>query len=84
LIFNHEFNPIFHAQLVGSIPPLFLEVSISDTREHPLGVYLKNVDIDLELKQFLPFYQKQTDLFPLDQLKILLVSGLDQHYLVPL
>jgi hypothetical protein len=31
----------------------------------------------LELKQFLPFYQYETDLLSLDQLKIFLVSSLD-------
>ncbi len=41
LNFNHEFNPIFHAQLVGLIPLSYSEVSISDTWEHPLGVYLE-------------------------------------------
>ena len=39
--FNHEFNPFFYAQLVGLIPPSYSEVSISDTWEHPLGVYLE-------------------------------------------
>jgi hypothetical protein len=38
----------------------------------------------LELKQFLPIYQNKMDLLPLDQLKILLVSGLDPLYLAPL
>ncbi len=41
LSFNHEFNPIFQAQLVGLIPPSYSEVSIGDTQEHPLGVYLE-------------------------------------------
>jgi hypothetical protein len=41
LNFNHEFDQIFHAQLVGLFPPSYLEVSINDTREHALGVYLK-------------------------------------------
>jgi hypothetical protein len=39
LNFNHEFNPIFQAQLVGLIAPSYLKVSIGDTREHPIGVY---------------------------------------------
>jgi hypothetical protein len=41
LNFNHEFNRIFHTQLMGLIPPSYLEVSIGDTQEHPLGVYLE-------------------------------------------
>jgi hypothetical protein len=41
LKFNHEFKPIFQAQLVGLIPPSYSEVSIGDTQEHPLGVYLE-------------------------------------------
>jgi hypothetical protein len=31
LNFNHEFNQIFHTQLVGLIPSSYSEVSISDT-----------------------------------------------------
>jgi hypothetical protein len=38
---NLKFNPIFQAQLVGLIPPSYSEVAISDTGEHPLGVYLE-------------------------------------------
>ncbi len=41
LNFNYEFNPFFQAHLVGLISPSYLEVSISDTWEHPLGVYLE-------------------------------------------
>jgi hypothetical protein len=34
-------QPNFQAQFVSLIPPSYSEVSISDTREHPLGVYLE-------------------------------------------
>ncbi len=39
--FNHKLNPIFQAQPVGLIAPSYSEVSIGDTQEHPLGVYLE-------------------------------------------
>jgi hypothetical protein len=39
--FNLEFDQISQTQLVGLIPLSYLEVSIGDTREHPLGVYLE-------------------------------------------
>ncbi len=39
--FNHEFDPISHIQLMGLILPPYLEVSIGDTQERPLGVYLE-------------------------------------------
>jgi hypothetical protein len=42
------------------------------------------LELDLDLKQFLPFYQYKTDSLPLYHLKILLVSGLDPLYLAPL
>ena len=38
---NLKFNPIFQAQLVGLIPPSYVEMLIGDTQEHPLDVYLK-------------------------------------------
>ena len=42
LLLHHEFNLIFHTQLMGFlIPPSYSEVSIGDTQEHPLGVYLE-------------------------------------------
>ncbi len=41
LKFNHEFNRISHPQLVGLIPSSYSEVSINDTQEHSLGVYLE-------------------------------------------
>ncbi len=41
LNFNYEFDRIFHTQHVGLIPPSYLEVSIGDTQEHPLGIYLE-------------------------------------------
>ncbi len=41
-LLHHELNLIFHTQLMGFlIPPCYLEVSIGDTQEHPLGVYLE-------------------------------------------
>jgi hypothetical protein len=51
LNFNHEFDQIFHAQLVGLIPPSYLEVSIGDTREHPLGVYLEKESLYFNITQ---------------------------------
>jgi hypothetical protein len=51
LNFNHEFNPILHAQLVGLILPFYLEVSISDTQEHPLGVYLEKESLYFNITQ---------------------------------
>ncbi len=41
LLLHHEFNLIFHTQLMGLIPSSYLEVSIGDTQEHPIGVYLE-------------------------------------------
>ncbi len=39
-ILHHELNLIFQTQLTGFlIPPCYLEVSIGDIQEHPLGVY---------------------------------------------
>jgi hypothetical protein len=49
LNFNHEFDQISHAQLMGLIPPSYSEVSINDTQEHPLGVYLEKNDCILIL-----------------------------------
>ncbi len=49
LNFNHEFDQNFHVQLVGWIPPSYLEVSIGDTWEHLLGVYLKKESLYFNL-----------------------------------
>ncbi len=41
-LLHHELNLIFHTQLMGFlIPSCYLEVSIGDTQEHPLGVHLE-------------------------------------------
>ncbi len=37
----HHTNRISHANLMGLIPPSYLEASIGDSQEHPLGVYLE-------------------------------------------
>jgi hypothetical protein len=51
LNFNHEFNPIFQAQLVGLISPSYLEVLVGDTQEHPLVVYLEKESLYFNITQ---------------------------------
>jgi len=52
LLLHHEFNLIFSHTACGFlIPPSYSEVSIGDTREHPLDVYLEmNHCISISLK----------------------------------
>ncbi len=41
-------------QLVGLIPPSYLEVSIGDTQEHPLGVYLEKESLYFNYLNWMP------------------------------